>query len=214
MLSFPPFSSLTLQPHLRPPPPPPHTSIQLTWLLPNFHPIILTPSSNLVVNNSNELGPAEELDLPANKTSVTLSNLKYNTRYKFYLNAKTGRGAGPAISQEAATIVDEGKSANAVDLKSKWPKTMFMFYSTGERDEYLIWFMWIISITQVRESKHRINLQYIFTSVLVVHAKLKHTTLHSPDVFNSLAFIAEEHCIWYISLKTGLMATRNTFCIL
>ncbi|XP_031724838.1 neuronal cell adhesion molecule-like isoform X7 [Anarrhichthys ocellatus] len=60
-----------------------------------------------VVNNSNELGPVEELALPANETSVTLLNLKYSTRYKFYLNAKTVRGAGLAISQEAVTIVDE-----------------------------------------------------------------------------------------------------------
>ncbi|XP_049430751.1 neuronal cell adhesion molecule-like isoform X4 [Epinephelus fuscoguttatus] len=59
------------------------------------------------VNNSNELGPVEELALPANETSVTLLNLKYSTRYKFYLNAKTGRGAGPATSQEAVTIMDE-----------------------------------------------------------------------------------------------------------
>ncbi|XP_034444740.1 neuronal cell adhesion molecule-like isoform X5 [Hippoglossus hippoglossus] len=59
------------------------------------------------VNNSNELGPVEELALLANETSVTLPNLKYSTRYKFYLNAKTVRGAGPAISQEAVTIVDE-----------------------------------------------------------------------------------------------------------
>ncbi|XP_075945508.1 neuronal cell adhesion molecule-like isoform X11 [Anarhichas minor] len=71
------------------------------------------------VNNSNELGPVEELALPANETSVTLLNLKYSTRYKFYLNAKTVRGAGLAISQEAVTIVDEGKSANADSVASR-----------------------------------------------------------------------------------------------
>ncbi|KAI3371155.1 hypothetical protein L3Q82_023780, partial [Scortum barcoo] len=59
------------------------------------------------VNNSNELGPVEELALPANETSVTLPNLKYSTRYKFYLNARTVRGAGPAISQETVTIMEE-----------------------------------------------------------------------------------------------------------
>ncbi|CAJ1056297.1 neuronal cell adhesion molecule-like isoform X6 [Xyrichtys novacula] len=63
-----------------------------------------------LVNNSNELGPVEELALPANETSVTLSNLRHSTRYKFYLNAKTDRGAGPAISQETVTIMDEGNS--------------------------------------------------------------------------------------------------------
>ncbi|KAG7230970.1 hypothetical protein INR49_024999 [Caranx melampygus] len=35
------------------------------------------------VNNSNELGPVEQLALLANETSVTLPNLKYSTRYKF-----------------------------------------------------------------------------------------------------------------------------------
>ncbi|XP_073327726.1 neuronal cell adhesion molecule-like isoform X12 [Pagrus major] len=59
------------------------------------------------VNNSNELGPVEELALPPNGTSFTLPNLKYSTRYKFYLNAKTVMGAGPAVSQEAITIMDE-----------------------------------------------------------------------------------------------------------
>uniref|UniRef100_A0A7N8Y9Q7 Neuronal cell adhesion molecule n=1 Tax=Mastacembelus armatus TaxID=205130 RepID=A0A7N8Y9Q7_9TELE len=59
--------------------------------------------------------PVEELALPANETSVTLLNLKYSTRYRFYLNAKTVRGAGPAISQEAVTIMDEGKSENITD---------------------------------------------------------------------------------------------------
>ncbi|XP_075998253.1 neuronal cell adhesion molecule-like isoform X4 [Genypterus blacodes] len=61
------------------------------------------------VNNSNELGQMEELALPDNETSVTLLNLKYSTRYKFYLNAKTGRGEGPAVTQEAVTIMDEGE---------------------------------------------------------------------------------------------------------
>ncbi|XP_071753599.1 neuronal cell adhesion molecule-like isoform X14 [Centroberyx gerrardi] len=68
------------------------------------------------VNNSNELGPVKEVALPANETSVTLLNLKYSTRYKFYLNAKTVRGAGPAISQEAVTIMDEALIPIDVDV--------------------------------------------------------------------------------------------------
>uniref|UniRef100_A0A8C4IWL2 Neuronal cell adhesion molecule n=1 Tax=Dicentrarchus labrax TaxID=13489 RepID=A0A8C4IWL2_DICLA len=71
------------------------------------------------VNNSNELGPVEELALPANETSVTLSNLKYNTRYKFYLNAKTVRGAGPTIPQEAHTIIDEAVASRQVDIATQ-----------------------------------------------------------------------------------------------
>uniref|UniRef100_A0AAV2L5U9 Fibronectin type-III domain-containing protein n=1 Tax=Knipowitschia caucasica TaxID=637954 RepID=A0AAV2L5U9_KNICA len=62
------------------------------------------------VNNTHNLGPLEELAFAANETSVTLGNLKYSTRYKFYLSAKTKNGAGPAISQEALTITDQGST--------------------------------------------------------------------------------------------------------
>ncbi|XP_044049552.1 neuronal cell adhesion molecule-like isoform X15 [Siniperca chuatsi] len=71
------------------------------------------------VNNSNELGPVKELAVPANETTVILSNLKYSTRYKFYLNAKTVRGAGPAISQEAVTIMDEAVASRQVDIATQ-----------------------------------------------------------------------------------------------
>ncbi|XP_060932060.1 neuronal cell adhesion molecule-like isoform X15 [Limanda limanda] len=71
------------------------------------------------VNNSNELGPVEELALLANETSVTLPNLKYSTRYKFYLNAKTVKGEGPVISQEAVTIVDEAVASRQVDIATQ-----------------------------------------------------------------------------------------------
>ncbi|XP_013981256.2 neuronal cell adhesion molecule isoform X12 [Salmo salar] len=71
------------------------------------------------VNNSNELGPMEELALPANKTSITLPNLKYSTRYKFYFNAKTGQGAGPVITEEAVTIMDEAMPSRQVDIATQ-----------------------------------------------------------------------------------------------
>lgn len=114
--SPPPFFIVHHQSETLSPPPPPlplppspphprHIAIHLTSLPP--------PPPTPVVNNSNELGPVEELALPPNETSVTLSNLKYSTRYKFYLSAKTAGGAGVAITQEVVTIVDEGKSADA-----------------------------------------------------------------------------------------------------
>ncbi|KAM4619281.1 neuronal cell adhesion molecule-like isoform 7-T8 [Polymixia lowei] len=71
------------------------------------------------VNSSNELGPVKELALPANATAVTLPNLKYSTRYKFYLSAKTDRGAGPAISEEAVTIMDEAMASRQVDIATQ-----------------------------------------------------------------------------------------------
>uniref|UniRef100_A0A4W6FHA7 Neuronal cell adhesion molecule n=1 Tax=Lates calcarifer TaxID=8187 RepID=A0A4W6FHA7_LATCA len=108
-------------------------SLTLEWSPPHDHNGRITGYTLKYqpVNNSNELGPVEELALLANETSVTLPNLKYSTRYKFYLNAKTVRGAGPAISQETVTIMDEGKSTNAdnlkennliLDVSSEWQK--------------------------------------------------------------------------------------------
>uniref|UniRef100_A0A8C8GPP1 Neuronal cell adhesion molecule n=1 Tax=Oncorhynchus tshawytscha TaxID=74940 RepID=A0A8C8GPP1_ONCTS len=88
------------------------------------------------VNNSNELGPIEELALPANKTSVTLPNLKYSTRYKFYFNAKTGQGAGPVITEEAVTIMDEGK------LHPAAPAFGNVSSSVGEDGMLISWEYW------------------------------------------------------------------------
>ncbi|XP_050929184.1 neuronal cell adhesion molecule isoform X3 [Lates calcarifer] len=89
-------------------------SLTLEWSPPHDHNGRITGYTLKYqpVNNSNELGPVEELALLANETSVTLPNLKYSTRYKFYLNAKTVRGAGPAISQETVTIMDEGNQTS------------------------------------------------------------------------------------------------------
>ncbi|XP_067284530.1 neuronal cell adhesion molecule a isoform X2 [Pseudorasbora parva] len=59
------------------------------------------------INTTDELGPLKELLLPANETNITLDNLKYSTRYKFYLNAMTINGSGPTVTEEAVTIMDE-----------------------------------------------------------------------------------------------------------
>ncbi|XP_055767760.1 neuronal cell adhesion molecule-like isoform X9 [Salvelinus fontinalis] len=72
------------------------------------------------VNSSNELGPVEEMMFPANETTVILSDLKYSTRYKFYFNAKTIKGSGPTITEEAVTIMDEeAMKSNQVDLATQ-----------------------------------------------------------------------------------------------
>ncbi|XP_051547368.1 neuronal cell adhesion molecule a isoform X1 [Myxocyprinus asiaticus] len=59
------------------------------------------------INTTDELGPLKELFLLANETSITLDNLKYSTRYKFYLNAMTVKGSGPTVTEEAVTVMDE-----------------------------------------------------------------------------------------------------------
>ncbi|XP_077423616.1 neuronal cell adhesion molecule isoform X19 [Vanacampus margaritifer] len=96
-------------------------SLSLEWNPPRDRNGLLT-GYNLKyhpVNNSNELGPEEELALAANETSVTLLNLKYSTRYKFYLNARTRKGPGPAVTQEAITIVDEAVASRQVDIATQ-----------------------------------------------------------------------------------------------
>ncbi|XP_030588363.1 neuronal cell adhesion molecule-like isoform X4 [Archocentrus centrarchus] len=96
-------------------------SLTLEWRPPHDHNGRITGYTLKYqpVNNSNDLGPVEELALAANETSVTLPNLKYSTRYKFYLNAKTGAGAGSAISQEAVIIREEAVASRQVDIATQ-----------------------------------------------------------------------------------------------
>uniref|UniRef100_A0A803T9C7 Neuronal cell adhesion molecule n=1 Tax=Anolis carolinensis TaxID=28377 RepID=A0A803T9C7_ANOCA len=61
------------------------------------------------INSTHDLGRLEEISIPANETSLALSNLNYSTRYKFYLYAQTSVGSGNQITEEAVTIMDEGK---------------------------------------------------------------------------------------------------------
>ncbi|XP_048803264.1 neuronal cell adhesion molecule isoform X15 [Lagopus muta] len=63
------------------------------------------------INNTHELGPLVEIRIPANESSLILKNLNYSTRYKFYFNAQTSVGSGSQITEEAVTIMDEGKMA-------------------------------------------------------------------------------------------------------
>ncbi|XP_016340481.1 neuronal cell adhesion molecule-like isoform X3 [Sinocyclocheilus anshuiensis] len=58
------------------------------------------------VDSKNDLGLLEELDLPSNQSSFTLHNLPHSTRYKFYISARTQRGVGPTLTEEAVTVLD------------------------------------------------------------------------------------------------------------
>uniref|UniRef100_A0A671RS03 Neural cell adhesion molecule L1 n=1 Tax=Sinocyclocheilus anshuiensis TaxID=1608454 RepID=A0A671RS03_9TELE len=55
------------------------------------------------IDSKNDLGLLEELDLPSNQSSFTLHNLPHSTRYKFYISARTQRGVGPTLTEEAVT---------------------------------------------------------------------------------------------------------------
>ncbi|XP_072566031.1 neuronal cell adhesion molecule-like isoform X14 [Paramormyrops kingsleyae] len=71
------------------------------------------------INNTSELGQLVEVSLPANETNFTLPNLKYSTRYKFYISARTKQGAGPAITDEAVTVMDEAMASRQVDIATQ-----------------------------------------------------------------------------------------------
>lgn len=58
------------------------------------------------VNNTNELGPVKVKNFLANETIITLDNLNSSMLYKFYLSAKTIKGSGPIITEEAFTAMD------------------------------------------------------------------------------------------------------------
>ncbi|XP_060933790.1 neuronal cell adhesion molecule a isoform X5 [Limanda limanda] len=62
------------------------------------------------VNTTNELGPVKIVTFLANETTITLSSLNSSMLYKFYLSAKTIKGSGPFITEEAFTVMDTGES--------------------------------------------------------------------------------------------------------
>lgn len=63
------------------------------------------------VNDTNELGPPQLAEFLANQTTFTLENLNSSMRYKFYLSAKTIKGSGPFLTEEAVTVVNTCRSA-------------------------------------------------------------------------------------------------------
>ncbi|XP_074554666.1 neuronal cell adhesion molecule-like isoform X2 [Halichoeres trimaculatus] len=66
------------------------------------------------VNNSSELGPLKVMTLLANETTITLSSLNSSMLYKFYLSAKTIKGSGPIITEEAFTVMDSAHTQPTV----------------------------------------------------------------------------------------------------
>lgn len=46
------------------------------------------------------------MTFPANETTTTLFNLNSSMLYKFYLSAKTIKGSGPEVTEEAFTIME------------------------------------------------------------------------------------------------------------
>ncbi|XP_041820034.1 neuronal cell adhesion molecule a isoform X2 [Chelmon rostratus] len=71
------------------------------------------------VNNTNELGPVKVKSFLANETSFTLDNLNSSMLYKFYLSAKTIKGSGPVITEEAFTVMDTTVPSRQVDIATQ-----------------------------------------------------------------------------------------------
>uniref|UniRef100_A0A9J8BTM5 Neural cell adhesion molecule L1 n=1 Tax=Cyprinus carpio carpio TaxID=630221 RepID=A0A9J8BTM5_CYPCA len=90
------------------------------------------------VNSKNDLGLLEELDLPSNQSSFTLHNLPHSTRYKFYISARTQRGAGPMLTEEAVTVLDRGTSPKGcnslVVFLDYWRYFLLCWKPSGDED--------------------------------------------------------------------------------
>uniref|UniRef100_A0A671RSV4 Neural cell adhesion molecule L1 n=1 Tax=Sinocyclocheilus anshuiensis TaxID=1608454 RepID=A0A671RSV4_9TELE len=71
------------------------------------------------IDSKNDLGLLEELDLPSNQSSFTLHNLPHSTRYKFYISARTQRGVGPTLTEEAVTGAGSTMVSPQVDIATQ-----------------------------------------------------------------------------------------------
>uniref|UniRef100_A0A673BZ59 Neural cell adhesion molecule L1 n=1 Tax=Sphaeramia orbicularis TaxID=375764 RepID=A0A673BZ59_9TELE len=71
------------------------------------------------VNSTSELGPIKVMTFLANETTITLGNLNSSMLYKFYLSAKTIKGSGPTITEEAFTAMDTAAPSRQVDIATQ-----------------------------------------------------------------------------------------------
>uniref|UniRef100_A0A3P9K2K3 Neural cell adhesion molecule L1 n=1 Tax=Oryzias latipes TaxID=8090 RepID=A0A3P9K2K3_ORYLA len=71
------------------------------------------------VNHSVEQGFVHELNFFANETATTLGNLNTSMLYKFYLSARTIKGSGPTITEEAFTAMDTAVPNRQVDIATQ-----------------------------------------------------------------------------------------------
>uniref|UniRef100_A0A672JL52 Neural cell adhesion molecule L1 n=1 Tax=Salarias fasciatus TaxID=181472 RepID=A0A672JL52_SALFA len=80
------------------------------------------------VNKTNELGPIKILTFLPNETTATLSSLNASMLYKFYISAKTIKGSGPFISEEAFTAMDTSEfpecEISFMRCKEDWKKEL------------------------------------------------------------------------------------------
>nr|XP_057933263.1 neuronal cell adhesion molecule a isoform X17 [Doryrhamphus excisus] len=70
-------------------------------------------------NATIETGLVKIMDFPVNETTVTLDSLNSSVQYKFDLNAKTIKGAGPSITKEASTFMETTVPSRHVDIATQ-----------------------------------------------------------------------------------------------
>ncbi|XP_044199446.1 neuronal cell adhesion molecule a isoform X7 [Thunnus albacares] len=71
------------------------------------------------VNTTTELGPVKVMTFLGNETTITLGNLNSSMLYKFYLSAKTTKGSGPIVTEEAFTVMDTAVPSRQVDIATQ-----------------------------------------------------------------------------------------------
>ncbi|XP_072310995.1 neuronal cell adhesion molecule a isoform X10 [Eucyclogobius newberryi] len=71
------------------------------------------------VNSTSELGPLRVMTLLSNETTIVLSSLNSSMLYKFYLSARTIKGSGPDLSEEAFTVMDTTVASRQVDIATQ-----------------------------------------------------------------------------------------------
>ncbi|XP_067437685.1 neuronal cell adhesion molecule a isoform X2 [Thunnus thynnus] len=73
------------------------------------------------VNTTTELGPVKVMTFLGNETTITLGNLNSSMLYKFYLSAKTTKGSGPIVTEEAFTVMDTARTQPPVETGKAVP---------------------------------------------------------------------------------------------
>ncbi|XP_061617397.1 neuronal cell adhesion molecule a isoform X9 [Phyllopteryx taeniolatus] len=71
------------------------------------------------VSNTTEVGPVKVMDFLVNETTVTLDNLNSSVLYKFYLSAKTIKGAGANVTKEASAVMGTTVPSRHVDIATQ-----------------------------------------------------------------------------------------------
>ncbi|KAH0616607.1 hypothetical protein JD844_027849 [Phrynosoma platyrhinos] len=144
------------------------------------------------VNSTHDLGRLEEISIPPNETSLTLSNLNYSTRYKFYLCAQTSVGSGSQITEEAVTVVDEDSFfINAYD------SVMTPFAKSEEEERtpsHLIHKVEIIELPKLSsdsycyENKEEKNLCKWELNVQPVYPRIKNITAAAAETYANITW--------------------------